>query len=68
MEAWDVNRPRHITPRFTEDEMGHVVGDLRDRIAALEAENRRLREGIEAPAKARQAATAAKGDRINANP
>ncbi len=68
VEAWDVNCPRHITPRFTEDEMSHVVGDLRDRIAALEAENRRLREGIEAPAKARQAATAATGDRINANP
>ena len=68
VEAWDVNCPRHITPRFTEDQMAPVVGELGHRIAVLEAENRRLREGIEAPAKARQAATAATGDRINANP
>ncbi len=68
VEAWDVNCPRHITPRFTEDEMSHVVGDLRDRIAALEAENRRLRERIEAPAKARRATLAVTRDQINENP
>ena len=65
VEAWDVNCPRHITPRFTEDEMEHVVGDLRDRIATLEAENRRLRDRIEAPA---TAPTTPTRQRINENP
>ena len=47
VEAWDVNCPQHITPRFTEAEVTHgiapTVEALRARIAALEAENAALR-------------------------
>ena len=38
VEAWDVNCPQHITPRFTEEEMGPLVQKLQDRIAELESE------------------------------
>jgi predicted pyridoxine 5'-phosphate oxidase superfamily flavin-nucleotide-binding protein len=43
VEAWDVNCPQHITPRFTEAEIAEATAILRERIAALEAENARLR-------------------------
>ncbi len=36
IEAWDVNCPQHITPRYTEDEITAVVLPLRRRIAELE--------------------------------
>jgi len=39
VEAWDVNCPQHIKPRFTEEEIDSMVKTLRDRIAMLEAEN-----------------------------
>jgi predicted pyridoxine 5'-phosphate oxidase superfamily flavin-nucleotide-binding protein len=43
VEAWDVNCTQHITARFTESEIADATLVLRDRIAALEAENARLR-------------------------
>ena len=38
VEAWDINCPQHIKPRFTEDEVGETVQSLRERIAKLEAQ------------------------------
>lgn len=38
IEAWDVNCPQHITPRFTQDEIEPAIGSLKARIAQLEAE------------------------------
>lgn len=38
VEAWDVNCPKHITPRFTEEEVGESIQALRDRISQLEVE------------------------------
>ena len=46
IEAWDANCPQHIVPRYTEAEITDTLQSLRDRIAALEAENRTLREAI----------------------
>ena len=46
VEAWDVNCPQHIKPRFTEEEIQSEVQTLRDRIAVLEAENVALRSQI----------------------
>ena len=45
VQAWDVNCPQHITARFTAAEIEEATAALRDRIAALEAENARLRAG-----------------------
>ncbi len=47
IEAWDVNCSQHITERYTQNEIAVAVGGLRDKIAALEAENARLRAGRE---------------------
>lgn len=41
--GFDWNCPQHITPRFTEAEIAAATQPLRERIAALELENRRLR-------------------------
>ena len=38
VEAWDVNCPQHITPRFSESELESRIQRLNDRIAELEAE------------------------------
>ena len=38
IEAWDVNCPQHITPRYTDDEIVALISPLKQRIAALEAE------------------------------
>ena len=38
VEAWDVNCPQHITPRFTESELESRIQGLNNRIAELEAE------------------------------
>ncbi len=38
VEAWDVNCPQHITPRYTEAEIAPAIERLQQRIAALEAE------------------------------
>ena len=43
IEAWDVNCSQHITARFTEAEVAEATLPLRERLAALEAENARLR-------------------------
>jgi predicted pyridoxine 5'-phosphate oxidase superfamily flavin-nucleotide-binding protein len=50
IEAWDVNCPQHITPRFTEADLAPAIGKLHARIAELEAEIVRL--GGEVPAEA----------------
>ena len=43
LEAFDWNCPQHIVPRFTQAEIEEAVRPLRDRLAALEAENAALR-------------------------
>ena len=43
LEAFDWNCPQHITPRFTTAEIEAASAPLHARIAALEAENTRLR-------------------------
>ena len=45
VQAWDVNCPQHIKPRWTEEELAPVVDELRARVDQLEAENARLRVG-----------------------
>jgi uncharacterized protein len=46
LESFDWNCPQHITPRFTAAEIDVAVAPLRDRIAALEAENQALRARV----------------------
>ena len=48
VEAWDVNCPQHITPRYTEPEVASLVGPLQARIGELEAQVAALR-GLPAP-------------------
>jgi predicted pyridoxine 5'-phosphate oxidase superfamily flavin-nucleotide-binding protein len=43
IEAWDINCLQHITERFTPAEVAEAAEKLRERIAALEAENAQLR-------------------------
>ncbi|MDH3234333.1 MAG: pyridoxamine 5'-phosphate oxidase family protein [Alphaproteobacteria bacterium] len=43
IEAWDVNCPQHITPRFTQDDIEPAIGSLKARIEQLEAEVATLR-------------------------
>jgi uncharacterized protein len=43
LEAFDWNCPQHITPRFTESEVAEAVAPMRQRIEALEMENKQLR-------------------------
>jgi hypothetical protein len=43
IEAWDVNCSAHIVTRFSEAEIEQAVGAVQQKIAALEAENARLR-------------------------
>ena len=50
VEAWDVNCSQHITARFSEVEIAEATVALRERIAALEAENARLRAAMPQPA------------------
>ena len=38
VEAWDVNCPQHIQPRFTEAEIAPVIEKLEERIIELESE------------------------------
>ena len=38
IEAWDVNCPQHITPRYTEDVIETVIAKLQTRIGELEAQ------------------------------
>lgn len=50
VEAFDWNCPKFITPRFTEAEVADAVAPLRDRLAALESENRALKEALKGAA------------------
>ncbi len=50
IEAWDVNCPQHITPRFTEAEIAPAVAALKSRVATLEAELAALKGGGESAA------------------
>ncbi len=43
IEAWDTNCSSHITARFTESDIADATAAMRERIAALEAENAGLR-------------------------
>ncbi len=43
LKAFDWNCQQHITPRFTEGEIGEAMRPLRDRLAQLETENAELR-------------------------
>ncbi len=43
IEAWDVNCPQHITPRYTEPEVASLVAPLQARIGELEAQVAALR-------------------------
>src|ERR1041384_4867095 len=43
IEAWDVNCSQHITARLTADEGEGLLGTVQQRVAALQAENARLR-------------------------
>jgi predicted pyridoxine 5'-phosphate oxidase superfamily flavin-nucleotide-binding protein len=47
LDAFDWNCPQHITPRFTEQEIGEAVRPLRERLSQLEAENAALRARLE---------------------
>jgi uncharacterized protein len=46
LETFDWNCPQHITPRFTAAEIETAITPLRERLAALEAENLALRERL----------------------
>ncbi len=43
IEAWDVNCSQHITARLTAEEVEGLLGTVEQRVAALQAENARLR-------------------------
>jgi len=45
--AWDINCSQHITERYTQDEVALATAGLRQRLAALEAENAHLRASLE---------------------
>jgi uncharacterized protein len=44
VEAFDWNCPQHITPRYTEEELAKILEPMRQRLEALEAENKRLQK------------------------
>jgi predicted pyridoxine 5'-phosphate oxidase superfamily flavin-nucleotide-binding protein len=46
LEAFDWNCPQHITPRFTAREIEAAMAPMRERLAALEAENAALKAGL----------------------
>ncbi|HEY0302739.1 MAG TPA: pyridoxamine 5'-phosphate oxidase family protein [Rhizomicrobium sp.] len=48
LEAFDWNCPQHITPRFTEAEIGVALQPTLTRLAALEAENAALKAKLRA--------------------
>ncbi len=45
IEAWDVNCPQHITPRYTEAQIAPALAKLQARIDELEAEVKELKGG-----------------------
>ncbi len=48
LAAFDWNCPQHITPRFSEAELGPALAPIRARLEALEAENQSLRARLAA--------------------
>ncbi|HZT27547.1 MAG TPA: pyridoxamine 5'-phosphate oxidase family protein [Pseudolabrys sp.] len=50
IEAWDANCSQHILARFSEADLEEAFTAVRNKIAALEAENAQLRASIAAPA------------------
>ena len=44
--AWDINCPQHIQPRWNEQELAPQIDELQQRIARLEATNRRLQDQL----------------------
>lgn len=56
IEAWDVNCPQHIIPRYSDDQIQALVPPLKRRIAELEAEISSLR-ATQAPAESTNYAT-----------
>jgi hypothetical protein len=48
VEAWDVNCPQHITPRYSERDLEPTLRQYRDRIADLEAEVESLKQHVTA--------------------
>jgi len=48
IEAWDVNCSQHIVTRYTEAQLESAFTDVRTHVAALEAENTRLRAQLTA--------------------
>lgn len=49
VEAWDVNCPQHIPRKLDAAEVEDALARLRDRVAALEEENARLRRAAPEP-------------------
>ncbi len=47
VDAWDVNCPQHITPRYSESELEPRVRGLMERVAELEAEVETLRRELD---------------------
>lgn len=43
VEAWDVNCPQHIKPRYDEQDVAGLIQSLKNRIAELETENAELK-------------------------
>ena len=43
VQAWDVNCPQHIRPRWTDEEIAPAIDELQLRVDQLEAENAQLR-------------------------
>ena len=50
VEAFDWNCPQHITPRYTLDQIHDQTRPMQQRLAALEAENAKLRQLLETAA------------------
>jgi predicted pyridoxine 5'-phosphate oxidase superfamily flavin-nucleotide-binding protein len=48
VEAWNENCAQHITARLSEPEIEQLLGGVQERIAALQAENTRLRAALAA--------------------
>ena len=44
LASFDWNCPQHIAPRFSEPELAEALRPIRERLAALEAENQALRD------------------------
>ncbi len=49
LEAFDWNCPQHITPRYSEAELAERLQPIRQRLAELDAENRKLTASLPRP-------------------